>query len=153
MNKPFDGLNSADERMEVSGEIEARLRAEVRIIAARRRRLSFAYIAAAAGLTILIGSSAWFLQRMDRTGSEPTAAVETTSEALTDFVPLGYNRIPAGSATHIVRLEVPRRALASFGLLPMDSTASSDTDTVLADVIIGDDGLARAVRFVRSTSH
>ena len=153
MNKPFDELNSADEQMEVSGEVEARLRAEVRTLAARRRRLSLAYIAAAAGLTIVIGSSAWFLQRMDRTSPAPMPAAETASEALTDFVPLGYNQIPAGSATHIVRLEVPRRALASFGLLPMDSTASSDTDTVLADVIIGDDGLARAVRFVRSTSH
>jgi hypothetical protein len=67
-------------------------------------------------------------------------------------VPLGYNRSSAGP-THIVRLEVPRKALESFGLLSMDTTGAPESDTVLADVIIGDDGLARAVRFVRPVSH
>jgi hypothetical protein len=52
-----------------------------------------------------------------------------------------------------VRLEVSRKALASFGLLSMDSTGATDAETVLADVIIGDDGLARAVRFVGPVSH
>jgi hypothetical protein len=42
-----------------------------------------------------------------------------------------------------------------FGLLPPDISDSADTvagkrgGTVIADVVIGDDGLARAVRFVR----
>ena len=40
------------------------------------------------------------------------------------------------------------RALASFGLASIDAGSSAN---VLADVLVGDDGLARAVRFVRPT--
>jgi hypothetical protein len=49
-------------------------------------------------------------------------------------------------------MEVPRASLVSFGLLPADTIDIGDGTrggTVIADVIIGDDGLARAVRFVR----
>ena len=45
-------------------------------------------------------------------------------------------------------MEVPLASLAQFGLASahdMDRT----TGTVIADVLVGDDGLARAVRFVR----
>jgi hypothetical protein len=153
MNSPFEKLNQADEQMEVSAKVEDRLRAEVRAIASRRRSFPYEYLAVAASLALIIGAGAWFMRDTDRAGMEQTRLAEQTTESVTDFVPLGYNRIPAASATQIVRLEVPRKALASFGLLPMDSTASPDSETVLADVIIGDDGLARAVRFVRSTSH
>jgi hypothetical protein len=158
MKRPFDELNAADERMEVSPHIETRLRAEVRLLATRRLSSGLksrgTTLAIAASLALVIGASAWLLRNTERPNTQPSpVAMETAAESLTDFVPLGYNRIPAGSTTHIVRLEVPRNALASFGLLPMDKTAASNDDTVLADVIVGDDGLARAVRFVRSTSH
>ena len=46
-----------------------------------------------------------------------------------------------------VRLELPRTVLSSFGL-----DAGSASGTVLADVIVGQDGLARAVRFVQPSS-
>jgi hypothetical protein len=46
-------------------------------------------------------------------------------------------------------MEVPRVALTSFGVTPADSLNGSRPGTVLADVLIGEDGLARAVRFVR----
>ena len=49
----------------------------------------------------------------------------------------------------IVRLEVSRAALASFGLTPIDALDGSASGTALADVLVGADGLARAVRFVR----
>jgi len=48
---------------------------------------------------------------------------------------------------YVVRMQVPRSALASFGA----AAFASDTpaSNVLADVVIGNDGLARAVRFVQ----
>lgn len=70
------------------------------------------------------------------------------NEVATDFMPLPYSAVPLTNG-QIVRLEVPRSALVSFGLLPVDSVDRAPGGTVLADVIVGDDGLARAVRFVR----
>jgi hypothetical protein len=49
----------------------------------------------------------------------------------------------------MVRIELPRRSLAAFGLLSAEET-SAGRGTVLADVIVGEDGLARVVRFVRT---
>jgi hypothetical protein len=46
----------------------------------------------------------------------------------------------------VVRLTVPRRAVARFGLAPLDALDSS-SGTVLADVLVGDDGLAAGIRF------
>jgi hypothetical protein len=62
---------------------------------------------------------------------------------------LPYGSVPA-STVHMVRIAVPRAALASFGLMPLESVNRASTDTIVADVLVGDDGLARAVRFVRS---
>ena len=152
MSNFFDALKKADEPMGASASVEARLRAEVRARAGRRSPASSISLAIAASLAVIIGASAWFLRDAARIEVPQPPAVADAGEPLTGFVPLGYNRIPSGP-THIVRIEVPRKALASFGLLSMDSTGSPESDTVLADVIIGDDGLARAVRFVRPVSH
>lgn len=153
MKDTFDALNKADEPMGASAGVEARLREEVRSRARRRRSMSSMSLAIAASLAVIVGASAWFLRDASRLDVPlPEATADATDEPLTGFVPLGYNRLPAGP-THIVRLEVPRAALASFGLLSMDATGSPESETVLADVIIGDDGLARAVRFVGPATH
>jgi hypothetical protein len=71
----------------------------------------------------------------------------TGSEIATDFIPVTYgdnlNEIENG---RIVRVEVPRSALAQFGL-PVNMDRANER--VKADVLIGDDGMARAIRFVR----
>jgi hypothetical protein len=48
-------------------------------------------------------------------------------------------------------MEVPRASLAQFGLASAHDVDRM-TGTVIADVLVGDDGLARAVRFVRPIS-
>jgi hypothetical protein len=66
-------------------------------------------------------------------------------------MPLVYSGVPIVDG-HVVRMEVPRASLVSFGLVPVDSAdgaQGTSSGTVLADVIVGEDGLARAVRFVR----
>lgn len=69
------------------------------------------------------------------------------TEIATDFMPLTYD----GGATamdsgHVVRVELPRSALVSMGL-PMNIERAGER--VKADVLLGDDGIARAIRFVR----
>ena len=68
-------------------------------------------------------------------------------EVATEFIPLmqGVPYPPAEEA-HLVRVELPRAALASFGL-PVG--ADSAGGRVKADVLLGEDGIARAIRFVR----
>jgi hypothetical protein len=68
-------------------------------------------------------------------------------EVATEFIPLGqgapYTQVEEG---HIVRVELPRSALVSFGL-PVNAEAPQGR--VKADVLLGHDGVARAIRFVR----
>ena len=68
-------------------------------------------------------------------------------EVATEFIPLAqggpYTQSEEG---HLVRVELPRSALASFGL-PVN--AESPGGRVKADVLMGEDGVARAIRFVR----
>ena len=68
-------------------------------------------------------------------------------EVRTDFFPLSdASALPTMEGGLVVRVELPRAALVSFGL-PVN--AEQTTGRVKADVLIGHDGLARAVRFVR----
>jgi len=125
-----------------SAGIEARLLAEIRsIAAARRRRIAIAVCAAAAVVlfALWIGSQ----------GFPPARSSETrVAEVTTEFMPLVYSSVPSTNL-QVVRLAVPRTALVSFGLTPPEPLERASADTVLADVLVGDDGLARAVRFVR----
>ena len=80
-------------------------------------------------------------------GSPAPAADTRAQEVATEFIPL----VQAGPYTqaeegHLVRVELPRSALASFGL-PVNAEATGDR--VKADVLMGQDGIARAIRFVR----
>lgn len=65
----------------------------------------------------------------------------------TDFLLLPYadNSEPLTSG-EVVRIRLPRSAFASFGL-PVGE--EGDTGAVVADVLIGDDGVARAISFVQ----
>lgn len=75
------------------------------------------------------------------------AGAASAQELTTEFIPLLQEAqyAQAGDA-HLVRVELPRTALASFGLLV---NAESPNARVKADVLLGEDGIARAIRFVR----
>lgn len=69
------------------------------------------------------------------------------SEIATDFIPLRYmNAANLQDGGQIVRIELPRSALANFGL-PVNMDRYNET--VKADVLYGVDGLAHAIRFVQ----
>jgi hypothetical protein len=67
-------------------------------------------------------------------------------EIATDFIPLVHNQLAPAESGRLVRVELPRSALARFGL-PVNAERAGER--VKADVLIGDDGIARAIRFVR----
>jgi hypothetical protein len=69
------------------------------------------------------------------------------SEYATEFLPLTYgaDRKPMESGK-VIRVQMPRSALITFGL-PVN-VERADVP-VKADLLIGEDGLARAIRFVR----
>ncbi|MGI9165094.1 MAG: hypothetical protein ACR2G5_01670 [Pyrinomonadaceae bacterium] len=81
------------------------------------------------------------------TGNETLAANYTEREIVTDFLPVGYaSPLSLQDGGQIVRVELPRSALASFGL-PVNLNRANER--VKADVLVGTDGQPRAIRFVQ----
>jgi len=75
------------------------------------------------------------------------SAVAINREVTTEFMPLGYlNPASLQDGGQIVRIELPRSKLASFGL-PVNMERYNEK--VKADVLMGVDGLAHAIRFVQ----
>ncbi len=84
-------------------------------------------------------------RRQARRAGAESAPIYT--EIATEFLPLmeaeSLASVESGS---IVRVELSRQALVALGL-PMNAERANEP--VKADVLIGEDGLARAIRFVR----
>ena len=72
--------------------------------------------------------------------------VSEPKEIATDFIPLTYGYTDVGADAQMVRVELPRSAMASFGL-PVNMDRADQR--VKADVLLSADGLARAIRFVQ----
>jgi hypothetical protein len=68
-----------------------------------------------------------------------------TREVATQFLPLGAGLIDAGERAQVVRISVPKTALLALGL-PVKMERLEER--VQADVLLGEDGTARAIRFV-----
>lgn len=163
MRKPDEILTAAlravaedDATLRASAAVEARLLVEVSAIAALRRRRRLALLGAAAALLVAIAVPAYRIgtRRATEVATTTAAGVPDTSpvtEVTTAFLPLAYSSAPITDG-QLVRLAVPRAALGSFSLAPVDAVALSESETVIADVLVGEDGLARAVRFVRQSN-
>lgn len=87
-------------------------------------------------------------------GRKPVAApLETggaelaSAEITTDFFPLMHGGLAPGDGGQLIRVELPRSALISLGL-PVNMERAGG-GRVKADVLVGEDGMARAIRFVR----
>jgi hypothetical protein len=69
------------------------------------------------------------------------------SEVASDFFPLTYEEdAEPMESGQLIRVQIPRSALVSFGLPVNVERADAP---VTADLLLGEDGLARAIRFVR----
>ena len=68
-----------------------------------------------------------------------------TAESMTGFLPLTYTADVTPVGGQLVRMQVSSALLASLGFaIP----PTNHQERITADVVIGDDGLARAIRFV-----
>ena len=140
-------LAEDDDRFGTSAAVGLRLLAEVQAIAeARRRRMRVLSLSAAAAVLIAALVPAWQSWQSKGERSTPLDAPVVSRELVTEFFPLTYSNVPTRGG-YVVRMQVPRSALASFGATALAADGASQH--VLADVVIGDDGLARAVRFVK----
>jgi hypothetical protein len=73
-------------------------------------------------------------------------------EIVTEFMPVGYgsNLIPMDGA-QMLRIKLPRSAMLSYGL-PVNPDRVDEP--ISADLVVGNDGVARAIRFVHEqTKH
>ncbi len=86
------------------------------------------------------------LRAAHRKPSTPKSqSTERGREVVTEFIPVVYDPEPVEHG-RMVRVRLPRSALAAFGL-PINEQRAEET--IQADVVLGEDGLARAVRFVK----
>jgi hypothetical protein len=81
---------------------------------------------------------------LSRERQPATAAAENYQ----GFIALTYNRQDANEGGMVVRVNVSRATLNSLGL---PSIGGNNTEQVKADLLVGDDGVARAIRFVPET--
>jgi hypothetical protein len=137
----------ADSAAGASAVVKATLLQEVRTLRHTRRASVLKTYALAACLFLATAVPIFQLAtRAPARVAFPVAGVLGEGEVATQFYPLVYGDVPV-TGGNIIRLEVPRAAYASLGLEPL-AGAGSRPDLVLADVLVGEDGLARAVRFV-----
>ncbi|MGZ8842697.1 MAG: hypothetical protein ACXW18_03485 [Pyrinomonadaceae bacterium] len=85
-------------------------------------------------------------QRNSQARRTLTPQANQPKEIATDFISLTYGDTEVGSDAQMVRVELPRSAMAVFGL-PVNMDRADQR--VKADVLLGADGLARAIRFVQ----
>jgi hypothetical protein len=149
--------------------VEARLLAAFRAQAgmaagvrpAVRRAPVFAWAAAVAamialGVFVSGGARPRVAQQTAARGVE-AASLENTGAAASDtqsdyegFIPLpNAARLSENEEVNLVRVEVPRSAMIALG---MEVSPERATELVAADVMLGPDGLARAVRFLDADS-
>ena len=86
-------------------------------------------------------------RRTPRRPPNSEVANHVNREIATDFMPLGYlNPATLQDGGQIIRVELPRSALVNFGL-PVNMNRYHEK--VKADVLLGVDGMAHAIRFVQ----
>ena len=86
-------------------------------------------------------------RRPVRRAPRAEVANHVNREIATDFMPLGYLSLATlQDGGQIVRVELPRSALVNFGV-PVNMDRGHEK--VKADVLLGVDGLAHAIRFVQ----
>jgi len=149
LNAALRALAEDDAKLSSSPDVEKRLLSELRAVSRARRRRTWLGVSSVAAALLL--GIALYVRRIGNpqpsdTAQSPPAPEAAITEVATEFLPLPYYHVPMNTGS-TVRIQVPATALVSFGLAPNDFREGDGT--IQADVLVGDDGLARAVRFVR----
>jgi hypothetical protein len=102
----------------------------------RRRRRRVAIWTSIAATLVLVFTAAKLLH--------PTAAVSNTAAAKFIALPYGESGVPLEQGV-VIRLDLPSADLVQFGVPP---SLRPKSERVRAEFLIGQDGMARAVRFL-----
>ena len=102
-------------------------------------------LAAAAAVALAVGAALTaVVLRSERTSSPPATAAAESAEApapsISAFQPLLNSPQLPSSSYSVVRVRIP---LAAFAVVP----GTAQGGTIEADLLVGEDGLARAIRF------
>jgi hypothetical protein len=103
---------------------------------------------AAAAAVLLVAGALWtgVRQPPPSAANSGLAAAAASEEEDTAFVPLpNAAGSPQDDDVDLVRVELPRSAVTALGMPAGDD---SDAEGVEAEVLVGPDGMARAVRFL-----
>src|SRR5437868_5303465 len=140
MQELLRALADADAAAEAPPEIETRLRRQFRARKRKRTLRRMVWCASAAAVVLVVFTTMHYRQHAATPASSP--AVE---EVVTDFFPL-LDPAPPFQRGRLLRVEVPASAMRMVGL-PVH--AEHLLDPIQADVLVGEEGLPRAIRFVK----
>ena len=84
------------------------------------------------------------LKKLNKPSKKEISPKAATEETKTDFIALSY--AANTDSGQIVRVKVPRSMMVSLGVT---TNTEKSSELVTAEVILGDDGAARAIRFVQ----
>ena len=146
MTKPLD--ESLRELADASQSLTPDPRVETRVMAAfdaawaaPARRATRRWLLLAAAAVVELASGAWWSVSHRRA----PALVARVEPVPSEFVPWpGAATLPSFESGELVRVDLPVSVIASLGLVLPPTPAAA----VKADVIVGQDGFARAVRLV-----
>ncbi len=144
LREPMRSLRAALGRQRSPEWRKQQLMAEFDRLHRPARRLSWALAAAAAILVAL--AAAWIWRGAERPRLETASDPLLQWEQENGFTPVPYSMPAAGEWVYVVRAELNGADLARMGVsLPFGST-----NDVNAEILIGQDGLPRAVRIDES---
>jgi hypothetical protein len=154
MKELLKALAEADQDLQAPEAVELRLRAAFR---KRFARPKWPYFTIAAGIAVAVVMYPWpKAQTMEIAvvtpavpvlpvaKSVPRKARRVPQEIVTEFYPLMEDP-PPFERGELLRVSLPASAMRSVGLAVSEDRL---TDMVQADVLVGQEGLARAIRFV-----
>jgi hypothetical protein len=162
MNELLKALADHDREREAPAAVEARLRSAFRTRYARPKWPYFAFAAVAAGIALFMSIPR--PQTMPIVVPAPAAASlpptppvvkplirrrQQPREVVTQFFPL-MEDAPPFERGELLRVSLPASVLRSMGVSVSEERL---TDRVEADVLVGEEGLARAIRFVNTSDH
>jgi hypothetical protein len=143
-------------KLEAPARVEARLltafRAQSGIPARRTERRWIPALTWAAAFAAMLALGFFLMQQREPEAARPAVArgVERASVEIPNdmegFIPLpNTEAVQANEEMGVVHVEVPRSAMLAVGL---EVSADRAGEMVQADVMLGSDGVARAVRFL-----
>lgn len=100
-------------------------------------------LAAAAAVVLAVGAAGMLFMLRDESAAPTTVAADAPSDAqpaVGAFQPLSSSPGLPSSSYSVVRVRIP---VSAFAVVP----GTADGGTIEADLLVGEDGLARAIRF------